>query len=68
MSKGKNIYVTVTDEEGFNTHVVGPFESNQEAYEWCKPHIQTSKENGSIVSEPYQVFPLTSPEDYNNQN
>ncbi len=55
-----SVFVTVTDEEGFNTHIVGPF-TPKAANKFVAKHEATY---GGHCQEPYQTFKVTSPKDF----
>lgn len=54
-------YVTATDEEGFNTAIIGPFKTYKAADKWASK-MESSYEGD--LQEPYQAFPVTTPKDF----
>lgn len=60
MEPPMSIYVTVTDEEGFNSHIVGPF-TEEEATSFVS---EQEAKYGGHCQEPYQILDITSPDEY----
>ena len=56
-----DIYVTETDEEGFNTCIIGPFNSYKESNKFIQKQMETYEGH---VRQPYQDFTITSPTEF----
>ena len=55
------MYVTICDEEGFDTDLIGPFPSYEHAQEWVDK--MEAKYEGHL-QQPFQILTPTDPADF----
>lgn len=56
----KNVFVTITDDEGFNTNIIGPF-TQKGADKWIS---DKNEDYEGCCQEPYQDFVPMTPQEY----
>lgn len=55
------VFVTITDDEGFNTNIIGPFPNFKKADKWIS---DKNEDYDGCCQEPYQAFNPMTPEAY----